>query len=211
MDLRPLFYFGILALGIAIAVVREWNQRKNSEKAKSGADGKPAEEVAANLERSTGDYALKAVGEGEKVQYDSRIAATTRFIWVSRETASDGNPLRIRKPRSVSKTFRKSLPFKAADKTYTSLNRLLEQKSADGTYRDCFGRVVLSVTERFPCFDSHDMLNEKRHYRWWIIVEEGYISVIYYTDEQNSIYVTDDAQDLESKCVDELKKHGYLF
>lgn len=210
MDLRPLFYLGILALCIAFAFWRERSQKIKYEKAHPESSGKPAEKAAVLLERDSGEYAITDTGKGDKVEYDSRSCSTSRIMWVSRETAADGHPLRIRTPKSASKTYKLPLPFKAADKTYGSLDKLLAEKSSDGTYRDCYGRVVLSVTERFPCFDSHDFANENRYYRWWIIVEEGYISRIFHTDESKEIFVTDDVQDIEENCLEELKKHGYV-
>lgn len=209
MDLRPLVYLGILALAIAFAFWREHKQRMKYGNARATQNS--AEKPAVLLERDIGEYAVTVTGEGDKAEYDSRSGSTKRIMWISRETAADGHPLRIRTPKSASKTYKLPLPFKAADKNYSSLDKLLAEKSADGTYRDCYGRVVLSVTERFPCFDSHDYANESRCYRWWIIVGEGYISRIFHTDGSKDIFVTDDVQDIEENCLEELKKCGYVI
>jgi len=221
MDLRFIFALAVLGFAIWFAVKREKNQAKQYEKKQQSgqaAQSQPEEKAESVSEsacepaqKAPGDVAIRVTGDGEKVSYDTRTCGTSRIMWVSRETASDGNPLRIRMPKSESRTYKQPLPFQAAGKRYTSLDKLLAEKKEDGTYRDCHGRVVLSVTERFPCFDSHDYANENRYYRWWIIVEEGFISRVYHTDEQREIYVTDDVQDIEENCLSELKKHGYVI
>ena len=78
-------------------------------------------------------------------------------------------------------------------------------------YTDCHGRTVISLSERFPCFDSYDYLYENRHYRWWLIIQPESITRVYAEDGRGKIYVTEDVLDLEPVCVEALKNAGLVI
>ena len=60
------------------------------------------------------------------------------------------------------------------------------------------------------CFDSYDYANETRYYRWFFIKEKGKLTRIYYADERNRIQVTEDVRNLENKCLEKMRKEGWI-
>lgn len=162
-------------------------------------------------EPDTGGMVLQTLGRGER--RDSRLSsrATQRMQWVSRETDPEGQPLRSRTPEEHTSTHLPPLPFTAAGKLYASLGGLTAQKLTDGTYLDCHGRRVISLAERFPCFDSYDYATENRYYRWYIIIEPERLTRVYTEDDIPQIYITEDVRDLEDNCVNALKTLGLVI
>lgn len=154
--------------------------------------------------------ALRVTGTGEKVVTHLTSRSTLRLQWVSRETDGDGRPLRTRTPEESANNYHLPLPFRAAGKSYLTLGELTAEKEADGICRDRYGRTVVCLTERFPCFDSYDYLTENRYYRWWLIMEPERVTRVYSEDGRNEVYVTEDVSDLEDSCVDALRKYGYI-
>lgn len=208
MDLRIIFYAAILASCVTIAVFREKKQGSRDRlPARSKKDEEPPAEL---LELPPFEHVMKSDGKGDTVRYNGYSSGTVRLKWVSRETAADGNPLRMRVPKSSTTISNKSRFFSAAGRSYYSLERLTAEKSADGTFRDSYGRVVVCVSERFPCFDSSDRLYEKRYFRWWLIVEDGKLTRVFRADESSEIHITEDVQDLEKNCVEALTKLGFF-
>lgn len=155
----------------------------------------------------TGDLLLKMIDNGRKAQYYGNTYSTYKVLWVSREKSSDGGPYFVRNPEEETTEYPKTTGFSAAGKKYLSLRQLTaETEERNNWCRDCYGREVFCVKERFPCFDSYDYLHENRYYRWFFLRENGKLTRVHYADGQNSIYVTEDVLYLETNCWDEMKK-----
>ena len=83
--------------------------------------------------------------------------------------------------------------FTAGGKHYQNLRQLCgKTPNAEGLYRDIYGRQILCVKERFPCFDSYDYLHENRYFRWFYLLEDGKLTVVYTADERDLVEVTED-------------------
>lgn len=154
---------------------------------------------------------LRSIGRGESVRSRLCCRATQRLEWISRETDPQGQPQRTRTPEEHTRTHLSPLPFTAAERLYTSLSGLTAHKLTDGTYLDCHGRRVISLAERFPCFDSYDYATENRYYRWYIIVEAERLTRVYTEDDSPQLYITEDVRDLEDNCVSALKELGLVL
>lgn len=80
-------------------------------------------------------------------------------------------------------------PFTAAGKTYTSADQLKAQQCGEWEYQDCYGRRVLYDRERFPCFDSHDLLYENRYFHTCLIQTGETWTCVKITDEEPEVRV----------------------
>ena len=101
--------------------------------------------------------------------------------------------------------------FKAAGKRYTSLKELRVEQDESGHFcKDVYGREVLYIGERFPCFDSYDYLYEDRYYRWFFIKDGGKLTRIYHADDRGVVQVTEDVRILENKCLNMMKELKWL-
>jgi len=169
----------------------------------------PAE--TATDDRILSDMALQVLGQGERTNSRLSSRSTLRLQWVSRETSTQDEPVHSRTPEEHTHTQVLPLPFTAAGKLYASVNSLTAKKLDDDTYLDCHGRRVISLAERFPCFDSYDYATENRYYRWYIIVEPERLTRVYTEDDSLQISITEDVRDLEDRCVDALKKLGLVL
>ena len=158
-----------------------------------------------------GTLRLRVMGNGAKVNYESGgLYASQCLWWVSEETDSEGQPIFIRESCEVTNTQPVAQPFTAAGKTYRNLRQLSPNDVIDGIDTDDFGRQVLCYRERFPCFDSYDYLHEHRYYRWFFLKEDGKLTRVYTADESGWIYVTEDAENVENKCTELLRQHGWV-
>lgn len=100
--------------------------------------------------------------------------------------------------------------FFAAGKHYDSVSQLcLEEDLDTRRARDIHGREVLYLKERFPCFDSYDLLYENRYYRWFFIRQDNSLTRVYQIDGRDRVYVTEDVRNLENKCWEQMKKLCY--
>ena len=133
--------------------------------------------------------------------------ASVRLEWVSRETDAEGKPLRTRAPAGHTKTVWKR-GFTAAGKLYRGLGELLyRREEGPGIwYRDIYGRSVLAVEERFPCFDSSDYLYENRYFRWYFLCQDDKLTCVYHTDGTDTVTITEDVLDLEKHCWREMNE-----
>lgn len=175
--------------------VIKWFQRKPSEA--------PAGEWPARREM---DWTMREGTRTKRVESRLRSSKATELEWVHKETGE------VRCPREREKKFLRGLPFRAAGRSYFSLDQLTARcKGQYGSwYLDCYGRPVLLVLERFPCFDSSDFLNEHRFYRWFLICRNGVLTLVRATDGEPDFSVTEDAAFLEHDCWNELKNEGCL-
>lgn len=147
------------------------------------------------------DRIPQAVGPGEKADYPGYSCATTRIQWVSRERDGNGQPVSVRVPEPETRVMPMG-DFTAADRQYTAPRRLAANwYDKDGLLwcGDIYGRRVLYGAERFPCFDSSDYLYEDRYYRWFFLWDGEKLTRVQYTDERDTVTVTEDVRDIENK------------
>lgn len=82
--------------------------------------------------------------------------------------------------------------FTAAGKGYAAEGQLKENETpTERVYTDCYGRTVLCLRERFPCFDSYDFLYEDRYYRWYFILQDGALTLVRTQDDSSAYTVTE--------------------
>lgn len=158
------------------------------------------------------DMVPRAVSPGEAVEHTGgggyRSAGSVRLEWVSRETDAGGKPLRVRVPESHTVTMPKD-DFTAAGMRYRDIGQLMSRRDGSGDWTaDIYGREVLMMAERFPCFDSSDYLYEDRYFRWFYLCQDGKLTCVYYTDTADTVTVTEDVQDLDKKCWEHMQKLG---
>lgn len=151
------------------------------------------------------DMALRSVGPGERADYPRCSYGTVRVRWVSRQTGEDGEPVSIREPQPET-SEQPADDFVAAGRHYAEL-KLIQEKDAGGSwYLDMYGRRVLCVLERFPCFDESDYLYENRYYRWYFLFENGRLTRVQHTDGTPTVTVTEDVSDLERRCWEAIRE-----
>lgn len=168
---------------------------------------KKEEDAAVPVEKQpwTGDMVLRACGGGEPVGYPGCRYSTYRLQWVSRTTGE------VREPRETTRTYPAQLGFTAAGKHYQSIRQLYAQHDKTRTWcRDIYGREVLYLAERFPCFDSEDFLYEKRYYRFFFLREGEKLTRVQYTDESDTVTVTEDVANLERQWMERFQSLGYF-
>ena len=162
-----------------------------------------------------GDMVPRKTGPGKRIErsggggFSSNI--TARLEWVSREKDAKGSPLQTRKPKGI-RLFFPAMCFLAAGLPYFGLSMLAAHQEKDNPWaRDLYGRNVLVLTERFPCFDSADYRNEDRYFRWYLLYHNGKFTCVYHTDGTPIVTVTEDVRDLEDdlwRQIQELECFG---
>lgn len=147
---------------------------------------------------------LQCVGKGN--WNCSRLCRyqTQRLVWVDAD-----NPNIRRTPQEETHCFPKGSPFVAAGKEYASIDELAVESVDNERYRDKYGREVLYLRERFPCFDSYDYIYEDRFYRNLYICEGGRLTTIIADDGQDEICVTEDTQDVKVSDWEQFCKRNY--
>lgn len=132
--------------------------------------------------------------------------------WVSDEQDENGRPLFRRTPTPEKKIYERGLCFTAGGKRYASLKLLTAVRSGrtGGLYKDCYGRTVYEVTERFPCFDSHDFAHENRYYRWYYLIWKDRLICVHSADGSSEVQVTEDVDVLRKKSWESMQKAGLL-
>jgi len=95
--------------------------------------------------------------------------------------------------------------FYAAGKPYASKEELAAKRDENpNIVYDCYGRRLLYVWERFPCFDSYDRLYEKRCFRTYFIETDQGWTVVATQDDSDKVEV------YENLSADQAgKKAGY--
>lgn len=144
--------------------------------------------------------------EEKMLSYDLISCKGGALTWMDKSTGAS------RVPVETTRKFVRGLPFMAAGRSYLSMSQLAERRKEPGScwHLDCYGRKVLEIAERFPCFDSFDALHESRYYRWFFLRENGALTRVYATDARSTIYVTEDAAFLENAAWKLLEEHGCL-
>lgn len=85
----------------------------------------------------------------------------------------------------------KKKSFTAGGKTYRNESQLtmLRIHFFENIFLDCFGRKVILVDERYPCFDEFDRMHEDRYFHhYYIKTNDGYAHVRT-ADDQDEIVV----------------------
>jgi len=155
-----------------------------------------------------GEAVIRVCGSGSNIRYPGCGYSSVKIQWVS--TDAQGSET-IRTPKPADETYRVWGGFQAAGKHYRSLEQLFVQADPTKTWcRDVYGREVLYLVDRFPCFDSYDYLHEDRFFRWFFLREGNKLTRIQYTDESDTIYVTEDVAELESSRWDDMKRLKYF-
>lgn len=96
--------------------------------------------------------------------------------------------------------------FKAGGKYYLGIRQLTAETAADGLCRDVYGREVICLKERFPCFDSYDFLHEDRYYRWFFLRRHGKLTMVYFRDEGKTVEVTEDVSKVKAWQWESIQK-----
>lgn len=164
---------------------------------------------AANGTGSEGRMLLRSPGGGGKVKFGGSLRGAERLLWVSPEQDAEGRPVQTRKPRERTRVSPYPGGFEAAGRRYKGLEELAAEQLEDGACLDSYGRKVLCITERFPCFDSFDALYEHRFYRWYFLRVGDSLTRVYHEDESGRVYVTEDVEALEFNCWREFRRLGY--
>lgn len=128
---------------------------------------------------------------------DTEFVQNDRLVdWISEETDMQGQPKICRIPEPKEYKFKLADGFRAAGMLYTSVSAMavLPIDNEKGLFKDMFGRNVLVVRERFPCFDSFDSLYENRYYRWLYIIFKGKLTCVYYAEGSDTVEVTEDVR-----------------
>lgn len=159
----------------------------------------------------TGDMLPRSVGEGRKIGFRLMSCASSRIEWVSRALNDAGSPATVRIPKEKTRKFIMKAPFIAAGKFYLSWKQLVHEADETKIWcRDIYGREVLFLAERFPCFDSSDAIHENRFYRWFFLREDQKLTRVSFADGDVTICVTEDVADVEWKCWREIQRLGWF-
>lgn len=154
------------------------------------------------------DMYLRYIGNGAKFHYELGSYSTEKVEWVSLETGEDGKPVAVREPCESTHEYCKKHKFSMAGKTYQDVNHFL--RSQDGEWgEDVYGRPVLCTKEKYPCFDSYDFLYENRYFRWFFIREGNSVSQLFFADDRDKIYVTEDIHNIEGWAWGRMKATGF--
>lgn len=132
--------------------------------------------------------------------------------WVSREKNVDGKPIKSRVPEPKKHEFSKFTGFIAAGRPYpfTGALRVLIRNKEKGIFWDIYGRKVLHLRKRFPCFDSFDRLHENRYYHWAYLFRKGRLTCIYWEDEEYTIEVTEDVRVIPHWAWKAMEEAGFI-
>ncbi len=159
----------------------------------------------------SGKMIPQSCGEGPRLNYPLASYSSFRLRWVSLAKDAQGAPLSVREPAETSRTYPASGSFTAAGRRYTSLEQLFTEHDSYKTWcRDCYGREVLYLAERFPCFDSHDFANEDRFHRWFFLRQNDRLTRVHFTDTTGKIYVTEDVKYIEYNMWSLMGIFGYF-
>ena len=202
-------------MGLVSFIKRFFNKPEPPEEPKTAEPAAPVREEPKPAawpfkHQWVGNMVPRVAGKGESVGHSGGgyiCCGTVRLEWVSRETDGEGAPLRTRTPEPRIQTMSKNA-FTAMGKTYGAPHQLAykwEDKYGPWAL-DRYGRAVLAVAERFPCFDSSDYLYENRYFRWFLLCDDGKFTCVYHTDGTDTVTVTEDVLDLEEPCWKKIQR-----
>lgn len=159
----------------------------------------------------SGNMVLECGGDGPRLNYPHSSYSSCSMRWVSRAKDAQGEPLTVRVPVEHKRVYPASGAFIAAGRRYTALEQLYTEHDQYKTWcRDCYGREVLYLAERFPCFDSSDFETEDRFYRWFFLRQNDKLTRVHFTDTTGKIFVTEDVKYLEHNIWSLMGYFGYF-
>lgn len=162
-------------------------------------------------QRPEGGMIMESCGSGDWVRHPGYSCASVKLRWVSHTGGSNAAPAEARIPTEHTEIFPVGKSFTAAGKRYKNLRQLFARTDEKCTWcRDKYGREVLYLRERFPCFDSFDAMDESRFYRWFFLREGGRLTRIYYMDGGFEVHVTEDVENLEWSCWEKMQELDYF-
>lgn len=101
--------------------------------------------------------------------------------------------------------------FVAAGKPYKSWKDLCVKKTEhEDLYKDIYGREWAYTRERYPCFDSFDLLHEDRYFRWFVHRENGEMTLVYVDDGKKELTVIQNPESWRYTCREMLKRLGWI-
>ena len=157
------------------------------------------------------EMVISVKSKGTSVSYRHMFLSAVKIRWESRRLTESDEPAVVREPLESTRKFSAKSPITAAGKKYTSIKQLCATPTEDDSiYRDVYGRTVFCTQMRFPCFDSYDYITENRYYRWFFIKEDNRLTRVYYEDESDVVIVTEDVENLESDCLEQMKEKMFL-
>lgn len=133
----------------------------------------------------------------------------TRFVdWVS----PDGGTQTVRTPQPCTCKYSLLNGFRVGAMEYRCVEQLWSKALDEDRYiyQDIHGHIVAEVSERFPCFDSYDYINEHRYYHWFYLIEGGKLWHIYYADDHDEISVTEDADEIDGYVWSSMVRLGWV-
>lgn len=151
---------------------------------------------------------LRHMPGGRPVRYPGATYAAERLRWVYRRRSRDRRcTLRIPEERTIAYPADSNFCVNGLD--YDSLAQLTASSDGvPGLYRDVYGRRVVAIFERFDCFDVFDLMYEDRFYNWYFLRFGDSLARVYYADEGDFLYVTEDVENLEYSCCERLEQLG---
>ncbi len=144
---------------------------------------------------------------------NTKFVETDRLIdWISLEKDAEGQPAVCRVPEPQKHTFSAQPGFVTAGLPYPAAKALtaVPVDRENGLFRDMYGRKVLLVKERFPCFDSSDFLYENRYYRWAYFVSKEMLICVYWEDQGRRTEVTEDVRVVPELSWEAMTKAGLI-
>ena len=139
---------------------------------------------------------------------NTRYVQEGRIVeWIaSPEDLSDETALQ-RLPQPQVYVYQMKDGFSVMGRDYTSISQLTSQKAEENSpfYIDAWGRRVLWLCERFPCFDEFDYEHENRYYNWFYLCGDGVLWHVFYADGSEYISVTRDVNLIDSTVWHRLK------
>lgn len=174
-----------------------------AEKEKEKSEAQPTRVIILQP-RKPSERVLKECGPGGRLDYSRYSCGSTKIAWEDPRTGE----LRVPQEQTMNLLF--GAPFRAGGKNYISLKQLKHQKQENDRWLDVYGREWQNIYERYPCFDSEDYLNEKRYFEWYFLQDGDRITRVF-DNGSGKMSVTDDTERIESHCLDEMKKRGYLL
>ena len=154
------------------------------------------------------DMFLRPAGNGTIFRHELGGHSTQRVEWVSLETDENGKPVAVRESCERTEVGSKNQAFYMAGKEYRNLKAFLKSQDEEWGV-DSYGRQVLCTKERYPCFDSYDFLSENRYFRWFFIREGNSVSQLFYADDRDKIYITEDVHNIEDWAWSRMKATGF--
>lgn len=158
-----------------------------------------------------GSMLLRSAGNGPGLDYPGCYHGSTRVEWVSREVNEAGEPVKIHNPEESNRICPVTEGFTLLGRRYPDIRSIISIMDESRNWcRDVYGREVLYIRERFPCFDSYDYAYEHRYFHWFFLRQDGKLARIQYTDERDVLYITEDVAYVENKCWRKMEELKYF-